>query len=191
MLPTPGQNYLGCVFSDMINERFIELCNRGNEQKYQAFAKYWINIGICVANMISFLLWFKRGPYLHTALNLPVDRFEIVHIGADRASKYSEMFNESAVLLVGDASATVDPTTGLGCNTAIQTSVYFVELLLDDYLLNPNSLAAYNKIISSKIKFAHDMSISARKQYKPNALQPIIILETNPEIDVQAPKLSY
>lgn len=181
ILPTPGQNYVGCGFSDTINARFKALKESGNEEKYLAFAKHWINFAICAANLLSFLSWFQGGPYLHTGRNLPVEHFEIVHIGADRASKYVQKNNNSTILLAGDASATVDPTTGLGCNTAIQSSVDFLDFLWDyDILSKDEILKDYQNRASERVEYIHHASKLMRSRYRPDSLQPMSMFRSNP-----------
>lgn len=181
ILPTPDQNYVGCGFSDTINARFKELKESENEQEYLAFAKHWINLAICAANMVSFLSWFQGGSYFHTGRNLPLDHFEIVHIGADRARKYVQKINNSTILLAGDASATVDPTTGLGCNTAIQSSVDFLDFLWDyDTSSKDKILRDYQNRTSARIEDIHDASKLMRSRYRPDSLQPMSMFGANP-----------
>lgn len=180
ILPTPGQNYVGCGFSDTINDGFKALKESGNEQEYLAFAKHWINLAICAANMVSFLSWFKGDSYLHTGRHLPLDQFEIVHIGADHANKYVQKSNNSTILLAGDASATVDPTTGLGCNTAIQSSVDFLDFLWDyDNNSKDKILQDYKNRTSARIKDIHNASIFMRSLYRPDALIPMSMFGAN------------
>lgn len=145
ILKTPGQNYIGCAFSDKVNRRLLALkkdvadqTNKGGtelksaQEKYDTFAKYWINLSICHANMVAIRQrFFTGGPYLYTGGHFSLDNFEVIEIGADRANACCQRIGNAVVLLAGDANATVDPTTGLGCNTAFQSSVDFLDFIWD------------------------------------------------------------
>lgn len=181
ILPTPDQNYVGCGFSDTINARFKELKESGNEQEYIAFANHWINLAICAANLVSILSWFQGGSYLHTARNIPLNHFEIVYIGADCASKYVQKVKNSTILLAGDASATVDPTTGLGCNTAIQSSVDFLDFLWDYENFSKDQIQDdYQNRTSARIEDIHCASKLMRSRYRPDSLQQMSMFGSNP-----------
>lgn len=175
ILPTPGQNYVGCGFSDEINNRLHELNKNSNNQEYVAFASYWINLAICAANMVSFLTWFE-GTYYHSGRHLPIAEFEIVHIGADCATKNSLEVNKSKVLLAGDASATVDPTTGLGCNTAIQSSMDFLEFLWDFNVAPQRIIERCEFKSEHRISTIHEESRQMRSQYRPDRLVPTMMM---------------
>lgn len=174
ILPTPGQNYVGCAFSDEINARFSALKNSDEEQEYFAFAQHWINLAICAANMLAFFSWFQRGGAYNAGGHLPLEHFEIVHIGADHASWSARNNKDSTILLAGDASATVEPTTGLGCNTAIQSSVDFLDFLWDyDNASKGKILQDYQDRTRETIAYIHKESIVTRSLYRPDTLAPM------------------
>lgn len=200
ILKTPQQNYVGCGFSDEINTRLESLKEEirekntlleklkqtGNgqeikrqeiqleqlEKKYKAFASQWIHFSICHANMVAIMQRFRRGPHLYTASHLSLAKFEIIKIGADHANEYCKSINQTSVLLGGDASATVDPTTGLGCNTAVQSSVDFLDFIWDYDTGSDQKklLKEYSDRIEQRVDYIHKASKYARSLYRPDAL---------------------
>jgi 2-polyprenyl-6-methoxyphenol hydroxylase-like FAD-dependent oxidoreductase len=173
ILKTPGQNYVGCGFSDEINEKLLALKETGDEKEYQAFARKWINLSICAANMVAFFSRFRRGPhYLVMGGHQSLDKFDLIKIGADKASEPCKKINQAVVLLSGDACATVDPTTGLGCNTAIQSSTAFLDFIWDanDHVALDKRIEDYRSSIQEKIRYIHNASKELRARYRPDAV---------------------
>lgn len=198
ILKTPKQNYVGCGFSDEINARLESLkesikekniilekvkeTETGQEikklameleqleKKYQAFASQGIHFSICHANMVAIMQRFRRGPRRYTASHLSLTKFEIIKIGADHANEYCKNINQTSVLLGGDASATVDPTTGLGCNTAVQSSVDFLDFIwdYDTGSHQKNLLQEYSDRIGKRVDYIHEASKYARSLYRPD-----------------------
>lgn len=202
ILKTPNQNYIGCGFSDNINNRFNSLKDEiqkmklafeeaeknGNDQqkmnlakqlkqaqqKYKKIASHWIHFSICQANLIAIMQRLRGRSSLHTACHHSLDKFEIIKIGADHANEYSKRINQTSLLLGGDAAATVDPTTGLGCNTAIQSSVDFLDFIWDyETTSTPeNLLKEYSDRMEERVSYVHLSSIYARSLYRPDAIVP-------------------
>jgi hypothetical protein len=198
ILKTPGQNYVGCGLTESASRELIDLRvdwrekqraldNAVNqeveehlmqqmheeliqaEKKLDAFARYWINLSFCAANMLGI---FDCNNYFQTASWLPLEGYSIVDIGADRAELASTIFGRTICLIVGDALATVDPTTGLGCNTAITTCSEFQTALLQLTMGNELSeiLNMYNRSLEGVISNIHQRSRALRTQYRPDAL---------------------
>lgn len=202
ILKTPKQNYVGCGFSDPINQRLEvlkdavahqqkqleEVQQKGSvkeikkqakalnkaKKKYNSFAEGWIKKSICRANFIATVSKLRKGPRFCTGSHLSLEKFEIIKIGADHASRYSKKFNKTSVLVAGDAAATVDPTTGLGCNTAIQSSVDFLDFLWDyDAGMGQDQLLSdYSNRLRSRVTYIHHASKMIRSAYRPDALMP-------------------
>jgi len=193
ILKTPNQNYVGCGYSDEINKQLLSLEKVVKEKKealknaqidpeelkiaeeeYNTFAKRWVNYSICFANLVALTQCFGKGPHLSMGGHLSFDKFTVIHIGADHANEYCKSIKKTAVLLAGDASATVDPTTGLGCNTAIQSSVDFLDFIWD-YDAGVDSerlLRNYSSRMQERISYIHDKSREARILFRPDALVP-------------------
>lgn len=201
ILKTPKQNYVGCGFSDEINtclESLQEAIKEKNgildkakqtgteheikkqaielnqlEKQYKTFTSRWIHFSICHANIVAMIQRLFRISHLYTASHRFLAKFEIIKIGADRANNYCKKINQTSVLLGGDASATVDPTTGLGCNTAIQSSVDFLDFIWD-HDTKPHSktlLEEYSSRMEKRVEYIHKASKITRSLYRPDALK--------------------
>ncbi len=152
ILKTPGLNYLGCGLSKAKSEELLQLKNeveriqgelqiaqtpeetKGLEKElanakdeFNSYARYWINLSFCAANFFAFMAkCYNVTVYQgETAGRVPLHDFHVIEIGVDRALEYQRRMNETAYVLCGDAMAIVDPSTGLGANTAIGTVNYF------------------------------------------------------------------
>jgi hypothetical protein len=91
-----------------------------------------------------------------------------------KSSACSGRIGQTSYLTAGDTLAIVDPTTGLGCNTAVQTVLDFNNYIAG---LNANQnvdflLQSYNARSNQVISLNHDESIRMRRVYRPDALQP-------------------
>lgn len=166
ILKTPGQNYLGCGFSDEINQQLLKL--KGTEE-FKSLASHWIRLAICYANLVAILSWFKNGPHMSMGVHFSLNNFDMIKIGADHSTEYSKLMGKTTVLLAGDSSATVEPTTGLGCNTAIQSSVDFLDYLWDrEAGENQTKLQSdYNYRMMLRIAKIHAVSKEVRTLYQP------------------------
>ncbi|MFI5344581.1 MAG: hypothetical protein ACHQUC_10210 [Chlamydiales bacterium] len=192
-LKTPGQVYLGCGFSPEINERIQqfkqEIANkakaldqastqkerarcqeslRAAKKRYRSFLKMRSNLGLCAVNFIN--LFMQPLGEKMTTKHLSFARCEAIDIGADRATTFALKFNESAILLAGDAAATVDPSTGLGCNTALQSNEQFANFIKDESDLDPinkqsldEKIDHYQKGINHYVEFIHEQSKLSRE----------------------------
>jgi len=173
-------------------KRFLEAQAKNNPQaaslkatylsekkKYQSSLRHWAYLSFYFSNVLSVLrclhgLFHREWLGLNWACWKPIDikRTKMVEIGADRAKYSFAKVGSSPVLLSGDTLATVDPTTGLGCNTALITVWRFDEFLLglekkesvDQLLIN------YGNAAESKIAYIHQESKWMRKIYRPDAL---------------------
>jgi len=144
------------------------------EENYYSFAKRWIGLSMCYANMVALSQRFFGGPFLYMGCHLSLDNFEVIKIGADRANEYCKSIKKTTVLLAGDASSTVDPTTGLGCNTAIQSAVDFLDFIWDYDAKVPqaNLLEDYSSRTNKRVHYIHEKSKLTRSFYRPDALLP-------------------
>jgi 2-polyprenyl-6-methoxyphenol hydroxylase-like FAD-dependent oxidoreductase len=194
ILSTPKQAYIGGAFSDEINAKMLALqgsfCEKRSalqrastpdeiarckkefktaEADYWKFASRWIHLSLAMANLIAILLR-SESRYRAMALHRSLKKFEVVMIGADRAAAFSKRIKGTFVLLAGDAAATVDPATGLGCNTAINTGVFFTDLLsgFEQGSVDKESLLLeYENGMSERTSYIHYESKRIRAQYRP------------------------
>ncbi|MBS0585469.1 MAG: FAD-dependent monooxygenase [Verrucomicrobia bacterium] len=193
-LSTPKQAYLGGAFSDGINARILTLQGSYLEKKralekastpdeiarckkdlksaeaaYWKFASRWLHLSLAMANLIAILLR-SESRYRPMALHRSLKKFEVVMIGADRAAVFSKRIKGTFVLLAGDAAATVDPATGLGCNTAISTGSFFTDLLSgfeEGSIDKETLLLQYENRMAERTKSIHHESKRTRAQYRP------------------------
>lgn len=185
-LRTPGQVYLGCGFSPEINQHIQQFkqeiadkdkaLNQASTQKerahcqetliaakkkYRSFLKRRSNLGLCAVNFIN--LFMQPLEEKIVTKHLSFARCEAIDIGADRATAFALKLNESAILLAGDAAATVDPSTGLGCNTALQSNEEFANFIKDESHSLAEKIDRYQKGINHYVEFIHEQSKLARK----------------------------
>ena len=201
ILKTPSQNYLGCglskeetevmksVIQNLKNAKDeLEVAKKQNDsheklaplnQKVKAaqaewdrYMKYWTAMSFCSANILGIVISIFGAQKLDLASWLPLDHLSVTEIGADKSDTYSGKIGHSSFLLAGDTLATVDPTTGLGCNTAVKTATDF-----HDYVAGLNSsqdIAAlqkqYNTSCDRIIAHNHAQSKHMRAAYRPDAL---------------------
>jgi flavin-dependent dehydrogenase len=151
------------------------------EEAYNGLAEYWIKLSFCAANIFAlardiynFFGTETRGFYhFNRAAYLPLKNFQLIEIGADRAIHSSAQYGETAYLIAGDALATVDPTTGLGCNTAVKTSKLFKTFLegVEAGTAQDQLLQNYNNSVQVVVDRIHDESIAKRRIYRPDAVR--------------------
>jgi 2-polyprenyl-6-methoxyphenol hydroxylase-like FAD-dependent oxidoreductase len=199
VLQVPGQDYLGTGLNAEESERLLHHANtvRALKQQldnaktpeeitrltqayddakknYDSYADEWIKMSVCFANFLSLIRFvLSCGCTSITWASIhPITQKKVVSIGADRAQTAASLLGNTLVLNAGDSLATVDPTTGLGCRTALESSEYF-ETALDDLsqgkprdLIQHNYTYAAERLISSN----HAASKRLRRLYRPDAL---------------------
>lgn len=182
LLKTPGCTYLGFGFSKEISDYIHYLIESKQDKELKALVEKSIGLGFSSANVsAAFAALFGKAKHAIMASWMPYDHFTITEIGADYAEKCSLRLNDTAVFLAGDAACTVEPTTGLGCNIAIESAEYFHEFLQRgnseslDQLLN-----AYDRLIKYRIVFAHKQSIRMRTLHRPDALGEASVTRRHP-----------
>lgn len=182
MLKTPGNVYIGCGFSPSINKRIGELnadirsktealekattpkerrrCRnalKSSQKRYDSFLKMRANMGLCAVNLINLI--FRRKGEKTTSKHLSLVRCDAIDIGADRADTFALKRNQSAILLAGDAAATVDPSTGLGCNSALQSNEEFAAFINDNQLHTLNEkIERYKRDLNHRVAYIHQES---------------------------------
>lgn len=209
VLPTPGQNYLGCGLSEKESKKMMDICEKlkdaetaliiateenltlaeltSLQQKVIAakkerddYLEYWSGLSFCFANAISvFKFIHSRGKEpLQLASWLPFDHAAIAEIGANKSTKLSGLIHKTIYLLAGDTLATVDPTTGLGCNTAIDSLSAFHKFLagLNQKHDVAELLNDYNYSSNFDIDEGFRASQRMRSLYRPDAAEPVINL---------------
>lgn len=128
--------FLGYCLSEKESEKLENLLemeeeNRSESEGKIAFVKRWAYFCFCYSSFRSLFRWlFYRGrsPAFFYACH-PIKKITTLNIGADHAETYSYRFGRCLLLIVGDALATVDPSTEMGCQTAIESAQYFESFL--------------------------------------------------------------
>ncbi|MEX1012097.1 MAG: FAD-dependent monooxygenase [Waddliaceae bacterium] len=138
-LKTPGQHNVSLGFTKEKHEKFLQLVEeveRGQrpQKDLDSFVRFWTNIALCEVTAFSCLakiaaLFGVKEERFSAASYLPFENYNIVQIQSDQLQRPSITFGQSHLLNIGDALATVDPTTGLGCNQAIEHSKLVLKLL--------------------------------------------------------------
>ncbi len=198
ILKTPHQNYLGSGLSKSETKEMMRLSQKLKSAKqeleaasaadlpllqqkvdeaqteWDAYIRYWTAMSFCFANILSIFRAVLGGEKMPLAAWLPFDHASIAEIGADKSSAYSGTVGLTSYLSAGDTVATVDPTTGLGCNTAVQTATDF-----HDYMRGLNShqdvaslQRVYNNRCEKIVSKIHTESIQMRRLYRPDAVLP-------------------
>lgn len=200
-LSTPKQNYLGCGLSKIETEemqRVLKNCDEANErferakqqtphlplldrlesdlQKAQKekdiYLNHWVAMSFCCANILKmYQFLFMKGKFEWTSW-LPLDKISVTEIGADRSDASCGTLGQTSYLLAGDTLGTVDPTTGLGCNTAIQTVADFQAFLTGlFYKVDPETLRSnYQTESNITLSAVHYESTIMRRRYRPDAM---------------------
>jgi 2-polyprenyl-6-methoxyphenol hydroxylase-like FAD-dependent oxidoreductase len=187
ILRTPGQVYMGCGFSSEVDSRIMKLksdialktealskattkkekqkCEKAvksAKNRYESFLKMRANLGLCAVNFIN-LFTRPKGEKV-TSKHLSYVSCHAIEIGADHASQFAIKNRKSAILLAGDAAATVDPSTGLGCNTALQSNAEFATFLeKTNYVGIKENIEAYAESIQKRVEFIHNESKDFRR----------------------------
>lgn len=185
IMNSPTQSYFGLCFTKEQSDRLTELQQAvitapdGSQEKQaaqrelDAFVFYWSNIGFFFANALAlYARIIGERSHFQNAMWVPPTAYSIANVGADRADTSYQIRGKTVILLAGDALATVDPTTGLGCNLALQTSesfVAFVEEMGIDVPLEVE-LNRYHFALDAVIRNAHRTSLFMREGYRPDAV---------------------
>lgn len=183
----PKQGYVGCLFSNEINEKMTSYEKIIKDQKLtdkerkraqkelNAYLRPHLIRGVCLSNLRYFVqgFCFESKPEIRSTRIRFFDDISIVHIGADRADNlYKSISSKGVVLLAGDAAATVDPTSGLGCNSAIQSSMDFLEYLWDyDNMSRKELNLRYVGCLEDRIEYIHEISKVIREAYMPTQVE--------------------
>lgn len=150
------------------------------EDAYWSFVKYWTYLSFCAANLNTliarvFTVFFNARTSINfdNAPLLPLKDFSLTEIGADKATHSYQILGNSIVLIAGDALATVDPATGLGCNTALRSSEAFTNVLRKlhhNQLPLEEMLEEYAFYSQGDIHYIHGESRRVREIYRPDAV---------------------
>ncbi|MBS0604501.1 MAG: hypothetical protein JSS60_05620 [Verrucomicrobia bacterium] len=199
ILTTPNQNYLGSGLSREETEEMKRVLDKLKSAKAEleearlrnpsqvalleqkvdeaqkerdAYLNYWSAMSLCFANILNIFRCVLGGDKLQVASWLPLDHVSVAEIGADRSSSYSGSIGTTAYLIAGDTMATVDPTTGRGCNTAIETMSDFHDFILGiDANQDMDSLfEQYNLRCTQIVDANHRESVNMRHLYRPDAV---------------------
>ncbi len=177
-----GRRYLlGYCLSSKASKKLTAI---DDPNEFQAFTKQWAYFVLCYSSVKSLLHFvFSRG---RTPLNLfgwrPIKTCRVVKIGSDRVEHCSFCLGRSLILVIGDALVTADPSTELGCQTALESSLYFGAFLqrFQEAILNaqfPKLMIElqqeYDKYWEPIIAYLIAESVRKRKHYNDEA--PLIL----------------
>lgn len=141
---------------------------------------YYAHLSFFFANTYSFCHFFARllcckKREWHVAKWLPLDikNTRMITIGADKAAQTCKLLGKTICLMAGDALATVDPTTGLGCVTAITTSQLFKDVVdgFEKAEKESDLLRHYDSRITQIVTGNHERSKGMRSLYRPDAIK--------------------
>ncbi len=200
-LSTPKQNYLGCGLSRIETEEMKRVLKNYDEAKRAArkskransqsspfaglesdlekakkekdtYLNYWVAMSFCCANLLKIFQFLFTRETLHWTSWIPLDKVSVTEIGADRSDASCGTLGQTSYLLAGDTLATVDPTTGLGCNTALQTVEDFQTFLIGLYnKVDPETLrSTYQTESNVTLSSIHYESTNMRRRYRPDAV---------------------
>ncbi len=202
VLQTPKQNYLGCGLGRKQTEKMIELQQKLKaakitfdsaqrtaspnelvilraeiqtlEKQLEDFLQHWSGLAFCFANLISLSQFAAAGgnSTLHFAPWYPLKKALITEIGADQSRVFSGLIGKTPYLVAGDILSTVDPSTGRGCSTAINTYCVFHDFLIG---LEQNGdlvelLKDHDRALGVVISENLDASFEMRSLYRPDVL---------------------
>lgn len=152
---------------------------RDAEIQKESFLTYWIHLSFCLANFLNLALFLYSCGATKLSLSSwkPIDSMDIVEIGADCASDVCQHLGRSMYLLAGDSFVTVDPSTGLGCTSAIESSSDFQTVLTS---LPEMGTSREHEVIRGYMRREYALSgrilresIETRRVYRPDAVTVI------------------
>jgi flavin-dependent dehydrogenase len=187
----PGMHYLGFGLNKDLSEKLSTLVERmkkanssddlkkATEERDQ-FIQHWSYLSFCAGNLIAMIqtalnLFSKKWKNPNFAFWKPIDmqNTAVFDIKVEKADRFWIKAGKTAVLVGGDAAATVDPVTGLGCNTALLSSEFY-EIALEEFVKFPNChkeiLNDYQQFMSSRVTNVHERSLEVRMFYRPDAV---------------------
>jgi 2-polyprenyl-6-methoxyphenol hydroxylase-like FAD-dependent oxidoreductase len=181
-LTTPGQNQVSFGFSKEMSEKLLALSEKVKNQKTSEkeladFVRHWTYLAFAEVNCCALLskigsLLGVTLPNFTSAPFLPLSSYYVTFIQSDYVEHPSIQVEEGAILNVGDSLATMDPTTGLGCNHAIEYASYTKDVI--EALEKQTSLSAalntYNFRSKRKIARAHEAAKELRLICRPDAV---------------------
>lgn len=208
---TPNQNYLYCGLNKADTEKMLSLKKKKQEHEIALAEAIRINNAMEIANLqkklknaknkldsfverlinltyfsLRFMLKIgKDAGYAERTKFQPFASYNIIQIGLDKAEKFSKKIGNSHVLLAGDALATVNPSTGLGCNSAIMSS-YFFEVFMAEKSKGNNidkALDHYDLQNRTMVDYTHECSKMAQNIFLRNRSEPEI--EVNSDLILQ------
>lgn len=165
-LATPGQNYCGIALNKQETERLSLLDKKIKELKIAGEFKSAAKVERTFNKKLKKYAYFGFTAFkLFAPIKLtflPFKRAQWIHIGADKADVAAGIKGNMTFLLAGDSLATVDPSTGRGCSTAISSVHDFSDFLLT------RDLEKYKKKCDLQTKLNHEESQRCRQSYRPD-----------------------
>lgn len=154
----------------------------GAQAKYEKYLKQWVKLSCCASNAINILSFiFSKGKMdlpIELASWFPIRQVSVTDIGSDHSEHFIARIGNAGIMIAGDTAATVDPTTGLGCNTAITTCNAFTQMLDNLEPANLDDLAPnLDSQIMDRVRHMHNKASLIRnlllsQQNSPN--QPAV-----------------
>ena len=177
IINTPGQTGIAIVFSKKETEKFLSLYLSSKEEnkskQLEKFQQRSISLAQWHTNYSKLLSLILRRKYIgHFGLLFSIDQISITEFGTSHSKISSGFVGNTPYLIAGDALISVDPFTGLGCNSALQTSKLFQDFLQGmntqekfDVLINKYDLA-----VGEVIEELVNSSVYIRHHYRPDTL---------------------
>lgn len=181
---TPGQDRVAFAMSSQESRRMLLLQEKirsgeCSKEKLMDLQKRWTRIAQCELNLIFILSKISRafGFNVYTpapSSYSPITDSVLVKIRPDKVEKPAMIFGKTLVLIQGDALSTVDPSTTLGCVTAIELADSIskaVESLRQKRDLDKIA-QAYTSACETLSNRNHNKAIEIRNRFDPNRLLP-------------------
>lgn len=175
IINTPGQKGIVVVFTKNTTDKMLKMTtgNKDSRKTIESFLKRWIAISQWHANYSKLISIILRRNYIgHFGLLRSIDYMSIIELVTCYSNTSSGEVGNTPYIIVGDALCTVDPFTGLGCNSAIQTSSIF-QVFIEGLEENKNKKTLLNKYdlsIGEEIEELHTASVYMRESYRPDTL---------------------
>lgn len=147
------------------------------EQHLQAYIRKWSYLSYYFTTLLAIIDWVNdllnktmKKPDIHWWPPLDTPQCNMIEVEVDKASSSCGAIGQALYLIGGDTLATADPSTGLGCNIALETASYFEEVLYGIKNKIPPSqiLEKYSKYSTSMVDKIHQQSLSYRQLYRPD-----------------------
>jgi 2-polyprenyl-6-methoxyphenol hydroxylase-like FAD-dependent oxidoreductase len=181
-LKTPGQHQVSFGLSKKETENLDILKKQEElgevpEGTVKKRLEFWTRMALCEVNVFSILaklgrLFGVKEDRLVLASHLPIHSTYLVKVRSDHVKSAAIAKGKTLFLMTGDALSTVDPSTGLGCNTAIELSPHIRRAILayKEGLALQEIMQEYTDTCSTLIVQNHKFAEEIRSRFAPDTL---------------------